>query len=133
MRLKKTRIVAVVAVIGALAAGGAAFTASNPISSENTAGYGSVAVTGATVTDISNTLSTDAQNITQVKLTFATALTGLDQVHIGFGPAVGVAPTSVTIPCTVAGDYLSATCGTGLDSGPLAPTTSQSFAVAVNH
>jgi hypothetical protein len=120
-------------VIGALAAGGAAFTASNPISSENTAGYGSVAVTGATVTDVHHTLSADGQSITQVDLSFAAAtpVPSNAQVQIGFGPTAGTAPADVNIPCTLASGGLSATCGDG--TGILAPTTSQSFAVAVNH
>lgn len=128
MRLKKTRIVAVVAVIGALAAGGAAFTASNPLNSENVAGYGTAAVTGATVTDIHNTLSTDGQNITQVKLTFQDVVPATDTVQVGYGPSAGTPPTNVNIPCILAGDGLSATCAT-----PLVPTTMQSFAVTVNH
>ena len=45
------RMVAVLVVIGAIAAGGAAFTASNTVP-DTTAGYGTSTITGATATDI---------------------------------------------------------------------------------
>ncbi len=53
---KTTRIAAAVAVIGAVAAGGAAFTASESLPT-NVAGYGTTTVTGGTVTDLSYGLS----------------------------------------------------------------------------
>jgi hypothetical protein len=131
MKGKKTRIIAVVAVIGALAAGGAAFTASNTLPSTSVAGYGNVSVTGATVSDIHNVLSQDGQNITEVILTFSASQTG-NTVVAGFGPTSGTAPTNLNITCSVQTGGLTADCGDGTTN--LAATASQNeFAVAVSH
>jgi hypothetical protein len=132
MKGKRKRIIAAVAVIGALAAGGAAFTASNGMPSENVAGYGNIQVTGATVTDISNTLSTDGQNITEVVLTFGSALSSDTTVKVGWGPTANTPPTNLNYTCTLAGNGLSATCGDSTTN--LASTSGQNeFAVAVFH
>ena len=63
------RMVAVVVVIGAIAAGGAAFTASNTVS-DSVAGYGTSNITGATATDVHYTLSADGTDINTVLITF---------------------------------------------------------------
>ncbi|MFZ1996875.1 MAG: hypothetical protein WAU75_22360 [Solirubrobacteraceae bacterium] len=67
------RMVAVVVVIGAIAAGGAAFTAGNTVPAQ-VIGYGSAAVTGATVDTIHDTLTGDGAAITSVQLTMHSAL-----------------------------------------------------------
>lgn len=79
---RMARIAAAVAVIGAVAAGGAAFTASETLPT-NVAGYGTTSVTGGTVTDLKYTLSTDGSYIDSAALTFSGDLTG-DTVGIGF-------------------------------------------------
>jgi uncharacterized membrane protein len=79
---KTTRIAAAVAVIGAVAAGGAAFTASESLPT-NVAGYGTTTVTGGTVTDLNYALSTDGQYIITANLTFSGDVVG-DTVGIGF-------------------------------------------------
>ena len=132
MQRKTRRIVIAVALIAALAAGGAAFTTSNTLPTENVAGYGHVSVTGANVTDISNTLSADGQNITKVVLTFQNALAQNVTVKAGWNAAAGTNPTSLPNTCTLALDGLSATCGDG--SGTLVSTLNAGdFAVAVYH
>lgn len=82
MRFKPTRIVASVAVIGAIAAGGAAFTASETLPT-NVAGYGTTTVTGGTVTDLNYDLSTTGEYIDTANLTFSGDVVG-DTVGIGF-------------------------------------------------
>ena len=77
------RMVAVVVVIGAIAAGGAAFTASNTIQA-STAGYGTSNITGATATDVHYTLNADGTEITTALITFTGDLHA-DTVQAGFG------------------------------------------------
>jgi hypothetical protein len=79
---KPTRIVAAIAVIGAVAAGGAAFTAGSALPT-NVAGYDTASVTGGTVSDLNYTLSTDGQYIASASLTF-TGDVSADTVGIGF-------------------------------------------------
>jgi hypothetical protein len=132
MHRKRNSIIVAIALIAALAAGGAAFTASNSLPTENIAGYGNVQVTGTTVTDIHNVLSTDGQDITEVVLTFQSAVPQNATVVAGFGPTANTAPTSLPITCTLAVNGLSATCGNGTTS--LQTTASgNEFAVAVSH
>jgi hypothetical protein len=76
-------MVAVVVLIGAIAAGGAAFTASNTLPSTDVAGYGSVTVTGATVSSIHNN-DDSTGNITSVDLVFTASQAG-NTVKAGFG------------------------------------------------
>jgi hypothetical protein len=132
MRSKKSRIIAAFAVICVLAAGGAAFTYSNQITSDNVAGYGNVSVTGADVSDIQNTLSADGQSITQVVLTFASAIPANANVEVGWGPTAGTPPTTLPTTCTQAADHLSATCGDG-STNLTTVATSNEFAIAVYH
>jgi hypothetical protein len=82
MKRNKKRIIAAVAVIGALAAGGAAFTASNTLPTTDVAGAGSVTVTGATVSSIHNVIDNNA-NVTAVDLVFSASQAGM-QVQGGF-------------------------------------------------
>jgi hypothetical protein len=79
---KPTRIVAAIAVIGAVAAGGAAFTNGSDLPT-NVAAYDAASVTGATASDLNYTLDSTGANILDANLTFTTDLTG-DTVRIGF-------------------------------------------------
>ncbi|MEA2219850.1 MAG: hypothetical protein QOJ35_2476 [Solirubrobacteraceae bacterium] len=75
MRFKTSRIVASIAVIGAVAAGGAAFTASNTLP-DTVAGYGSSTISGATVSSLSYVRSSDGATITAANLVIAGDMTG---------------------------------------------------------
>jgi len=108
MHLKSSRFIAAVVVIGAVAAGGAAFTASNTIPS-SVAGYGTAAVTGGTITSLTYALSADGTDIETATLVFTGDLSA-DKVKVGFdGYASGVlqdvcgtgiyASTSTTFTC----------------------------------
>src|SRR4051812_34826232 len=112
MKGKTKKIVLAVAVIGALAAGGAAFTEANVITGPNAAGYGHLAVTGADVTDVHYTLDGTGENITAVDLTTTTTdLTGLT-VQIAFNNGTLIpcgTPTAHTVSCTVSQDTALAT------------------------
>ena len=132
MQRRTKRFVGAIALIAVLAAGGAAYTASNTLPATDTAGYGNISVTGASLSDIQNVLSTDGQNITQVNLTFSTAIPSNATVTAGFGPTAGTAPTTLPITCTVAVDDLSAACGTGT-TNLVATSSANEFAVAVDH
>jgi hypothetical protein len=66
MRFKPTRIVAAIAVIGAVAAGGAAFTAGTGQPTTQAVGYGATSVTGGTVTGITYQLNSAGTDITSV-------------------------------------------------------------------
>jgi hypothetical protein len=132
MKGNKKRVIAAVAVICALAAGGAAFTYSNQLPATNTAGYGNISVSGADMSDIQNTLSTDGQYITEVTLTFASAIPSNANVEVGWGPTAGTPPTNLNQTCTVAADHLSATCGDGTTNLQQV-TTANEFAIAVYH
>jgi hypothetical protein len=76
------RMVAVLVVIGAIAAGGAAFTASNTVPG-TTAGYGTSTITGATATDIAYALNGDGTQINSATITFTGDLSN-DTVKAGF-------------------------------------------------
>jgi hypothetical protein len=69
MRRNMRTFAAGIAVIAALAAGGAAFTASNTIPN-SVAGYGSSTISGATATALTYTRSLDGSTITAANLTF---------------------------------------------------------------
>jgi hypothetical protein len=128
MKRNKTRIIAAVAVICALAAGGAAFTYQNTLPTNNVAGYNHMSVSGADISAINNTLSSDGTEITAVSMTFSTAVPAGSTVEIGWGPTAGTEPTSLSSAgCTLAVGGLSATC-TGLTQST---ETANDFAVAV--
>jgi hypothetical protein len=74
MRFKTTRIVAAIAVIGAVAAGGAAFTDTTGQPGNQALGYGSTSVTGGTITGISYQLSANGTDVNTVTLTTTTDL-----------------------------------------------------------
>ncbi len=73
MQRRTRRIIAAVAVIALLAAGGAAFTASIQGLDGNNAniGFGSETVTGATASAVNYALSSDGQYIDEVAVTLA--------------------------------------------------------------
>ena len=71
---RMTRIAAAVAVIGAVAAGGAAFTDTTGQATGSALGYGSTTVTGGTLTGISYQLSADGTTIDTATLTTTTDL-----------------------------------------------------------
>jgi hypothetical protein len=71
---RMTRIAAAVAVIGAVAAGGAAFTDTTGQATGSALGYGSTTVTGGTLTGISYQLSSDGTTIDTATLTTTTDL-----------------------------------------------------------
>jgi hypothetical protein len=68
-------MVAVVVLIGAIAAGGAAFTASNTIP-DTVAGYGTSHITGAAAHTLNYVISSDGTTISQANLSFVGDLTG---------------------------------------------------------
>jgi len=72
MKRNKKRIIAAVAVIGALAAGGAAYTA-NVDGTPTTAaiGFAQTSITGATADGVSYNLSADGQYIQQANIYFS--------------------------------------------------------------
>lgn len=82
MQRKPLRIVAGLAVIGALAAGGAAFTASNTIPN-TTMGFGTSNISGATATSLVYTRTADGSGITDATLVFTGDITG-NTVEAGF-------------------------------------------------
>jgi hypothetical protein len=84
-RFSRKMVLAVV-VIGALAAGGAAFTANLDLGTGTTAGYGTVGITGATATNVHYTLSNDGTTIASAVITF-TGDVSLDTVAVGFDGA----------------------------------------------
>jgi hypothetical protein len=86
MKRNRKRVIAAVAVICALAAGGAAYTntVTGAGTTNNTAGYAAVSVQGATLADASYSFDTTGANITGVALTFTGDLTGQD-VEASFG------------------------------------------------
>ena len=84
MQRKTKKIVLALVVIGVVAAGGAAFTATNTVPT-HAVGYGQTAVTGAVATGISHTLSVDGMAITKTDMTLTGNLADVPIVTAGFG------------------------------------------------
>jgi hypothetical protein len=122
MKGKTKKIVLAVAVIGAIAAGGVAFTDANVVP-DSMAGYKDTTVSGATATAVNYTLSSDGTNIDAVVVTFSTDITG-KHVRIAFNNG------TLTSDCTIAGTVGSqtATCS----SLTQATDTATHLAVTVN-
>jgi hypothetical protein len=122
MKGKTKKIVLAVAVIGAIAAGGVAFTDANVVP-DSMAGYKDTTVSGATATAVNYTLSSDGTNIDAVVVTFSTDITG-KHVRIAFNNG------TLTSDCTIAGTVGSqtATCS----SLTQATDTATDLAVTVN-
>jgi hypothetical protein len=141
MKRRTKKIMLAVVVVGAVAAGGAAFTADNTFSQPtlNVAGYQKETVSGATISNTHYVLSNDGTTIEEVDLDFSPAINGktnsadgvADVVKIGFGASSGT-PADVTTACDVADDGTKATCGPALGVGNN-DTASGTLAVAVSH
>jgi hypothetical protein len=86
---KPTRIVAAIAVIGAVAAGGAAFTAGNTVPA-SVAGYGQANVTGGVVDNLTYGFSSDGTTVTSATIAFL-GNTISDTAEIGFNGTSGTA------------------------------------------
>jgi hypothetical protein len=124
MRSKPGRIAAAIAVVGVLAIGGTALTASNTIPA-SVAGYGTSTISGATATALTYTLAADGTTITGADLTFTGDQTGRT-VKAGFGTAALTACTVGTFESV--GNTTPVTC-----SGYTQSTASSStFNVAVS-
>lgn len=119
------RMVAVVVVIGALAAGGAAFTASNSVQ-DSVAGYGTSHITGATATDVHYTLSANGTEINSATITFTGDLSN-DTVQAGFETS-DLTTCSAPSYDSVSGNSTS-TCSGYTES----TTSSSTFNVAVTN
>ena len=86
-----------IAIAGAVAAGGSAFTASNTQPASTVAGYGTTSVTGVTVTSVAYTYNAGRDTITAVTLVVDTDTTG-DTIGLAWG--AGAAAT-----CSDPGTY----------------------------
>ena len=82
---KSKRISGAVVAVAALAASGAAFTASNTVP-DSVAGYGSGTISGATMKSVEYTLSPTGENIAQVDLVILDDHTDAT-VKVAFGSA----------------------------------------------
>jgi hypothetical protein len=82
MKGKTKKIVLAVAVIGAIAAGGAAFTAANTVP-DSVAGYGTSTVTGTTVSAIHHNLDVSGTTITDTDMVLLGDMTA-KTIHAGF-------------------------------------------------
>jgi hypothetical protein len=107
MQRRSKGLVVGLVVAGALAAGGAAFTASNTIP-DTTMGFGTSNITGATATSLTYTRSADGSNITAATLVFTGDISA-NTVEAGFNGnpletcAPGVfAAGDTTVVCTPA-------------------------------
>lgn len=110
MKRNKKRILVAALAICALAAGGAAFTntVTGTGTTNNMAGYASVTVQGATLSDASYTFDTTGANITKVTLTFAGDLTGQD-VEASFN-GVALTDCGVVVSGDVSGGNTTKQC-----------------------
>jgi hypothetical protein len=130
MKGKTKKIVLAVAVIGAIAAGGAAFTAANTVP-DSVAGYGTSTVSGADATSVLHTLSADGTHITATDL----VLTGdhsADTVKASFGADNPVACGTPVYDAV--GDTSAVNCDWTVGAtvaGHLTDTDADSFNVAV--
>jgi hypothetical protein len=106
MHRKPRTILLGLVVVGALAAGGAAFTAGNTIP-DTTMGFGTSHITGATATSLTYTRSADGSTITAATLVFTGDISA-NTVEAGFNAtaletcAPGTfAAGSTTVVCTM--------------------------------
>jgi hypothetical protein len=103
MRFKHRRAIAAVAVIGAVAAGGAAYTAGTGFGSVPTASYSGTAIHGAQASSLSFEYSNDGSLITKADVVldgdYTTASTGTGSpytITAGFGVDAGVGASVLT-------------------------------------
>ena len=110
---KSSRVLGAVAVAGLVAAGSAAFTASNTFATGATApatGYSSTTVSGGTINSLKYNLSADGSNVDTVTLVLAGDTTK-SAVSIGFnngattscGTGTYDGTTATTYTCTASG------------------------------
>ncbi len=101
MQRRTRRIIIGVALIAALVAGGAAFTASlgSNFPTGTIAGFGQDHIVGATAAGVNYALSSDGQYVTEADVYFTTDVSG-DTVQAGFGDTVNDA---VLAACTSSG------------------------------
>jgi hypothetical protein len=96
-----------VAVVGAIAAGGSAFTASNTLPAASvTQGYGSQTITGVTAQTVTYDLDSEKANITGVELTLDGDTTG-QTIQIAFS---GAAPATCSDSGTFDTDHTNYVC-----------------------
>jgi hypothetical protein len=128
------RMVAVVVLIGAIAAGGAAFTAGNTLPAQ-VAGYGTETVTGATVDTIHDTVTGDGAAITSVTLTMHAALPSNAVVTAGYSDETGLdsctTSDQITYTCAVANGTGGTVVGVTEPTGSELVSNAANFSVAV--
>ena len=122
---RRTSILAGIALAGALAAGGAAFTATNSMPAGETVGYGTTTVSGATVNSIKYNPTGDGSQIATVDLVLAGDTSALN-VSIGLNG-------SNTVSCGT-GDASTGDTAYSCDVSSLAQSTDglSSTAILVN-
>jgi hypothetical protein len=98
MQRKTKKIILALVVIGAVAAGGAAFTAANTVPT-SVAGYGQNTVTGATLDSVHHNLSVDGIYIETTDLVLHGDHT-TEIVKAGFGKTVGGVVNEDLTTCT---------------------------------
>lgn len=100
----KTKLVGAAAIVAALAAGGAAFTDSNTMPTNQHVGYGNVTVTGGTVDHIDyNINATDVSKLDGVTVWVAGDYTA-STVSVQWNNANSGTPTYPVVTCTT-GSY----------------------------
>ncbi len=111
MHFRTRRIIASVAVIGAVAAGGAAYTAGSGFGSQPAASYAGTVIEGANATALQFQYSNDGSVITQADLFLAGDYSSASSnqgapytIKAGFGAAPGagnsLSPSDLTSTCT---------------------------------
>lgn len=119
-RIFSRRTVVALAAVGALLFAATAFTASVTTTGvTETAGYGEVSVSGATLESLDFTLDATGENITDAALVFSGDLTG-QTVSINFDGATAKSCTVGTYDAT--NDDTDATCSTLAQSTSTADT-----------
>lgn len=118
MRFKTTRIVAAIAVIGAVAAGGAAFTDTTAQPANQALGYGVTDISGGDITGISYQLSSDGTTVDTVTLT-----SGVDLATANNGSPASVYLAFDSDGFSTGGDAsCSITASAPADPGPASST-----------
>jgi hypothetical protein len=84
---KLGKAVGAIAIAGAIAASGSAFTGSNTLPADVTRGYGEQQITGVTANSVTYTLDAAKENITQVVVVLAGNTTS-NTIEMSFGSDV---------------------------------------------
>lgn len=138
-RFKRRSLLVALVVVGALAAGGAAYT--NSISgtgtTNNTAGYAAISVAGATLTDANYTLDSTGANITAVNFTFSGDVSGNTLQFAFNGGTIGDctdsdATNAITNGVIPGADYTTGTPGSTAITCDVSPNQSTSGATTLN-